>query len=49
MMIEHQFDPDNDIKRNSWGVLELGGNKPGLRRDLDAYFRVRNEDINSLQ
>ncbi len=48
IMIEHQFDPDLDIKRNSWGVLELAGNKPGLQHDLDLYFRQRNEDINSL-
>ena len=49
MMIEHQFDPDTDIKPNAWGVLELAGNKPGLRHDLDTYFRLRNEDVNSLQ
>jgi hypothetical protein len=49
MIIEHQFDPDMDIKPNAWGVLELAGNKPGLQHDLDAYFRLRNEDVNSLQ
>jgi hypothetical protein len=48
-MLEHEFDPDNDIKRNSWGVLELCGNKPRLQHDLDEYFRLRNEDVNSLQ
>jgi len=31
-----------------WGVLELAGNKPELRRDLDAYFRQRDEDANTL-
>ena len=49
MMIEHDFDPDNDIKRDSCIVLELAGNKPNLQHDLDMYFRLRNEDVNSLQ
>lgn len=44
----HQFDPDRDLKRNSYGVLELAGNKPGLTLDLDRYFRQRNEDLNGL-
>jgi len=44
----HGFDPDTDLKRNSYGVLELAGNKPGLAHDLDAYFRQRNEDANSV-
>jgi hypothetical protein len=42
------FDPTTDLKRNTFGVLELAGNKPGLRRDLDRYFRARDEDANSL-
>jgi len=29
-------------------VLELAGNKPDLRRDLDGYFRARDEDSNTL-
>jgi len=29
-------------------VLELAGNKPQLSRDIDAYFRSRNEDANSM-
>jgi hypothetical protein len=36
------------LKRNSFGVLELAGNKPQLRRDMDAYFRSRNEDATTL-
>ena len=48
MIVEHAFDPDTDLKRNVHGVLELAGNKPWLRRDLDQYFRQRNEDVNSL-
>jgi hypothetical protein len=48
MLLEHGFDPDTDLKTNSWGVFELAGNKPGLTLDMDRYFRARNEDINSL-
>lgn len=43
-----RFDPVTDLKRNTWGVLELSGNKPGLRDDLNRYFRARDEDANSL-
>jgi hypothetical protein len=44
----HRFDPDEDLKRNVWGVLELAGNKPALRRDMDAYFCARREDANVM-
>jgi hypothetical protein len=49
VLIRHRFDPAADLKRNVWGVLELTGNKPELRRDIDAYLRGRNEDSNSLE
>jgi hypothetical protein len=42
------FDPDTDIKRNTWGVMELAGNKPELARDVWAYFNARNEDATTL-
>jgi hypothetical protein len=48
IVIRNRFDPSTDLKRNVFGVLELAGNKPELRRDLDAYFRQRNEDANTL-
>jgi hypothetical protein len=48
MIMENRFDPDFDVKRNSCGVLELAGNKPALTRQLDGYFRQRNEDANTL-
>jgi hypothetical protein len=44
----HNFDPDLDLKRNVYGVMELAGNKPMLRHDIDVYFRQRNEDANTL-
>lgn len=48
MFIEHQFDPDEDLKKNAYGVFEWVGNKPALRRQFDLYLRSRNEDINYL-
>jgi hypothetical protein len=48
LLKRHGFDPDTDIKRNVWGVLELACNKPRLRQDFDRYFRSRNEDSNAL-
>jgi hypothetical protein len=47
-LIRNGFDPDTDLVRNTWGVLELAGNKPQLRLDIDRYFRARDEDSNSL-
>jgi hypothetical protein len=47
-LIRNEFDPDADLIRNTWGVLELAGNKPRLRLDIDRYFRARDEDSNSL-
>jgi hypothetical protein len=43
---KHKFDPLTDIKKDWQGLWQLNDNKPGLRDDLRAYFRVRNEDSN---
>jgi hypothetical protein len=48
ILARNAFDPATDIKRNTFGVLELAGNKPQLRRDIDNYFRSRDEDSNTL-
>jgi hypothetical protein len=48
LFVRHGFDPDNDLKRNSWGVLEWAGNKPELEREWDLYLRSRREDDNCL-
>jgi hypothetical protein len=40
----HQFDPDVDLKRDWQGLFQLTDAKPQLRRDLQRYFRERNED-----
>jgi hypothetical protein len=44
ILATHGFDPYTDLKRELTGLLELRGNKPGLRDELRAYFRQRNED-----
>jgi hypothetical protein len=48
ILTRNQFDPDLDLKRNSYGVLELTGRSIGLRDDLRGYFRARNDDQNTL-
>ena len=48
MFLRHGFDPDTDLKTNTFGVIELAGNKPELRRELDLYFRQRDEDANTI-
>jgi hypothetical protein len=48
ILANHDFDPATDLVRNTWGVVELAGNKPALARDIDRYFRQRDEDGNSL-
>ena len=49
VLVRHSFDPGADLKRNVWGVLELAGNKPDLRRDMARYFRQRQEDANVVE
>ncbi len=41
-----KFDPLTDLKPNLDGVIELSGSKKGLQRDIEAYFRARDEDSN---
>lgn len=48
VLTKHGFDPMYDLRHNSYGVTELAGNKPGLRHDIDRYFRSRNEDANMV-
>ncbi len=48
ILSRNEFDPATDLKRNVWGVLELSGNKPQLRYEIDRYLRSRDEDSNSL-
>ena len=40
----HDFDPYRDLIRDAQGIYQLTPDKPGLRDDIRAYFRSRNED-----
>ncbi len=44
MLWDHQFDPAKDLKRDWQGMWQLTDQKIGLRDDLRAYFRSRDED-----
>lgn len=48
IIIDNKYDLDTDIKKNTYGVTELAGNKPALTHDIDQYFRLRNEDTNTI-
>lgn len=44
----NHFNQLKDMVYNLYGVVELAGNKPALRHDVDLYFRARNEDANVM-
>jgi len=46
--VRRGFDPNVDLKRNSYGVIEFAGNKPALELEWLNYLRARDEDTNSL-
>ncbi len=48
MFVDNGFDPNSDLKRNSYGVLEFAGNKPELERAMHRYLVERQEDGNLL-
>lgn len=48
VLLDNDFDPASDLKRNSFGLYELALNKPALRRDINAYFGARDEDATTL-
>ena len=45
ILIEHKYEPSNDLIYNHQGVLEFAGNKPKFEEDIRTYFTNRNEDI----
>ena len=45
---KYDFDPRMDLMKNEYGVVELAGNKPGLRMDIERYFSERDEDANTI-
>lgn len=44
ILVEHQYDPYCDIRRDAQGLYQLDENKIGLRDDVRRYFRSRQED-----
>ncbi len=44
ILVDYDYDPLTDIKRDWQGVYQLTGNKPRLRDALRAYSRSRHED-----
>jgi hypothetical protein len=44
ILVQHKFDPLLDLKKNSQGIWEFTGNKPGLRDAVHKYLRERDED-----
>lgn len=45
VLIDSQFDPDFDVKRDHHGLWQLTDRNWKLRDDLRAYFRSRKEDL----
>lgn len=43
IFVKWAFDPDQDLRRDSQGLLYLAG-KPGLQEDIRRYMRSRDED-----
>jgi hypothetical protein len=46
MFSKFGFNPETDLKKNSYGVVEFAGNKPALELAFDQYLRGREEDSN---
>lgn len=51
ILVEHQFDPETDIKKDVSGLWQLVDETPRqwrLRDDIRRYFRARKEDATTL-
>ncbi len=44
ILVQHKYDPDRDVYKNSYGVLELEDRNPELRDAIKRYFKQRHED-----
>lgn len=49
VLIENDFDPTKDIKRDVQGLWQLDERRIKLRDDIRRYFRARNEDSIDLE
>lgn len=44
VLVEHDFDPENDLRPSAEGPLIWSSEKPGLHRWCEEYFALRAED-----
>jgi hypothetical protein len=44
ILVDNNYDPDLDLKRDAQGLYQLTDRCIKLRDDLRSYFRSRNED-----
>lgn len=44
ILVSNQYNPVTDIKKDWQGLYALSDNKPKLKRDIQTYFILRNED-----
>jgi hypothetical protein len=44
ILLAHHFDPEIDLKRQWSGLYAFTDRVPQLRRDIQQYFRAREED-----
>ena len=44
ILVDNDFNPFYDVKRDTQGLWQLSGNKPQLRDEIRDYFDQRNED-----
>jgi len=44
ILARHVFDPERDLKTDWQGLYQLTDRSPGLRREIQRYFSMRNED-----
>ena len=44
ILVTHNFDPERDVYKNAYGVLELEDTRPALRDAIKRYFKQRHED-----
>lgn len=44
ILVDHEYNPETDLKKDVNGVIRLTDTKPMLRDEIRYYFRQRNED-----
>jgi hypothetical protein len=44
ILVNNNYNPITDIKRDWQGIITLNDNKSKLKRDIQNYFILRNED-----